>query len=254
MANIKFVWQALDDATITTSTGTASGYSLRNLNDRDPAKIWKDSSTSAGSHYLNFDLGSARSCNTCIVQNANFSSSGATYVALQYSSTGNVNEYTTAGTFSLTDSTQSLEFTSQNYRYWRLDLFDTGWAAAPQVGNLFLGTRLELTQPYNSNFETSSRFTTSQVRAIDGTRYSTQLYNGLKTWKLKWTNINSTDKGYLQTLFDGIRGSYYPFYFIDADASINLVYSTNDENPIQTKANGIFDSGELSLEAFSINT
>ena len=251
MANIKFVWQAIDDATLT-ATSTNSSYPLSNLLDRNPASYWLSASLSSGNQYVNIDLGSARSCDTCIIEGSNFGDLTATYIYLQYSS--DAITYTTAETVSLSSAVQKLEFTAANYRYWRFDIFKSGtFAAYPKIGNIFLGTRVEMTQPYDTGIEKSSGFSTSQTRAIDGTRYTSQLYNGLKKYKIKFTNINETDKTSINTLFEGIRGSYFPFYFVDADSTIVLVYSVNDENPIQTKAYQIYDSAEVNLEAYSVN-
>ena len=252
MANIKFMWQSLEDTTLT-ATSTDSAFPLTNLQNRNPALVWK-SDVATSSQFLNIDFGSARSCDTCIIDGTNFGDISATYIQLHYSNDNFVSA-TVAGSFSLTSSTQKLEFTTGSYRWWRIQMFDTvPFTIYPKIGNIFLGTRVEMTQPYDTGIEKSSGFSTSQTRAIDGTRYTSQLYNGLKKYKIKFTNINETDKTSINTLFEGIRGSYFPFYFVDADSTIVLVYSVNDENPIQTKAYQIYDSAEVNLEAYSVNT
>ena len=252
MANIKFMWQGLEDTTLT-ATSTDSAFPLTNLQNRNPALVWK-SNVATGTQDLKIDFGSAKSCDTCIVDGTNFGSISATYVQLSYSS--DATTYTQVGSFSVISSNaEKVEFTAANYRYWRIRFFHTSsFTIYPQIGNIFLGTRVEMTQPYDTGIEKSSGFSTSQTRAIDGTRYTSQLYNGLKKYKIKFTNINETDKTSINTLFEGIRGSYFPFYFVDADSTIVLVYSVNDENPIQTKAYQIYDSAEVNLEAYSVNS
>ena len=254
MANIKFMWQSLEDATLT-ATSTDSGFPLTNLQNRNPALVWK-SDVDTATQYLNIDFGSSRSCDTCIVDGTNFGDISATYIVLQYSSDAAFTSPTQAGSFSVSSSSaEKLEFTAASFRYWRIKFFDTiPFGIYPKIGNIFLGTRVEMTQPYDTGIEKSSGFSTSQTRAIDGTRYTSQLYNGLKKYKIKFTNINETDKTSINTLFEGIRGSYFPFYFVDADSTIVLVYSVNDENPLQTKAYQIYDTAEVNLEAYSVNT
>ena len=254
MANIKFMWQALEDTTITASSSSASGYPTANLQDRDPAKKWISGNMDED-QTLTFQFASALTVNSVIIENHNILSTNGNPVNLRYSSNGST--YTTLSTFTLNNTIQHLEVTSTSAIYWQIQWIKAGTgtdlSAAPQIGNIFLGTRVEMTQPYDTGIEKSSGFSTSQTRAIDGTRYTSQLYNGLKKYKIKFTNINETDKTSINTLFEGIRGSYFPFYFVDADSTIVLVYSVNDENPIQTKAYQIYDSAEVNLEAYSVN-
>ena len=238
MANIKFYHIGIEGTNITSSQGGA----IDNLQDRNPSHKWTSGSTTTGSHYVTMDLITARACDSCVIDGSNWASTGATAITLEYSSDNST--WNNIGTFDHTTSAlQKIEFTSATYRYWRINIFKSGgvYSAAPQIGNIILGAKIEMTIPFDSSYDTSRIFNTIKQRAIDGTYYANQLYGGVDSYSFKFSNITNALSDSMETLFNSVKGSLNPFYYSDTNGSLFLVILNNDENSLSKKGYNVND-------------
>lgn len=259
MANVKFIHQALEGKTLTMDASENPTYPMSNLKDRNPLTLWKGPGT-AQNQWLTIDFGAIRTCDTIIVGNHNFTTLAVNVGIDLRASTDNFSSSNVEIVHDLTaaNGTSETEFASTAlYRYWRIKFSSTvALGAIPQIGNLFLGARADLSLPYNRGLKHGESYQTSFSRAIDTTPYMSQNTNdGLETWNFNWSNLGNTDKNSFLTLYNSVRGRLYPFYFIDTDGTtIRLVILKSDINLMVQKHYQIHDTPEVQIEAFSAQT
>ncbi len=238
MANVKFYHSGIEEANINSSQGGA----VDNLKDRNPNHKWTSGSTTTGSHYVTIDFTSTKSCDSCVIDGANWGSIGLTSATLEYSSDNST--WNNIATFDHTTSAlQKKEFTSASYRYWRINIFKSGsaYSSAPQIGNIILGAMVEMTTPFDSSLDKSRIFNTIKQRAIDGTYYANQLYGGVDSYSFKFSNITNALSDSMATLFNSVKGSLNPFYYSDTNNNLFLVILNNDENLLSKKGYNVND-------------
>ncbi len=244
MANVFFYYEGIETATLTAS----GGGDTDNLLDRNPTHKWTSGSLLAQS--LVIDFGSARACDSIVLDGTNWDNLAEPPLIISLLSSPDNSIWTSRGTFTIASGSQILTFTSASVRYWKIN-FDSGLATYPQIGNIILGAKIEMTTPYDSGFSKSRKFATNKSRAIDGTLYSSQIYTGADNYNFRFSNITNTLSGYLNTLYNSVRGGLYPFYFNDVDSILTLVILNSDENPIE-KVGYNLNNAELSFETFSV--
>jgi hypothetical protein len=260
MSNVKFLYEALETATFTASAGTATGYSLDNLADRNPNSKWR-ANAATNPQTLTIELATARAVNTVILDGHNILTAANDQLDLKIEHSENGSSWTEATALTQGDPGMNaitiFEFSSVTKKYWRVVLSqNTGdFAAAPEVGNAFLGTRFEPAVPYNSEVDRGEKFATTIVRALDSTPYASQrIPDGIETWKnLKWGNVSDAIANGFIALNTAVRGSGRPFYFIDTDDVARLVMLVGDTIAIKPKRYDINDV-QLELQAFLPNT
>ena len=228
---------------------------MSNLLDRNPNHVWKSSDMLAQS--LSIDLGTARAVDTLVFGNNNLHDViGANSVTVQ----GKLNSgdaWTTwatipAATFYSYGNIE-VEATSQTFRYWQITF--PAMTGIPQIGNLSIGARAEISQPPDSQSEHGETFKTNSRRSVNGTPYSSQPFAGIETWKWNWSNINQADGDALLTLANSVRGMMLPFYMIDQNGLCGPpVYLNADENLLKRKSYNYSDAPAIELEAFSPGT
>ncbi len=166
--------------------------------------------------------------------------------------------YSAGATTTVTaDGDLEIEFSSMTHRCGGILITDTGgntMTINPQVGNLSIGARGEMTMPYDSQSEHGEEYATNARRSVAGTRYASQPFDGIETWKRKWSNISDADRHTLQTVFQSVRGAFRPFYIIDTDGSLRLVMFSIDSDPMQRRAHNFYNSPDITVEAFLTKT
>jgi hypothetical protein len=106
---------------------------------------------------------------------------------------------------------------AQTYRYWRLNVTD---AANPdafiEIGELFLGSYLELSRNYVNGFQENI----DSIRNANRTNYGIErdrFFNFQRTWNIDWHVITSADAANLKTMFASLgsrsTGTFKPFFF-----------------------------------------
>ena len=125
------------------ASATASGYDVANLLIMLEGSLYKGVGT--GTHTITFDAGVGNTIAADYVGVANHNLSGATF-KLQYSTDNFSADINDAVSFSPSDNFPFLkEFTSQDKRYWRIQLISL--TAAPFMGIAYWGERVEWDYP-----------------------------------------------------------------------------------------------------------
>jgi hypothetical protein len=128
-----------------------------------------------------------------------------------------------------------VSFTPTSKRYWRLmlDTSSGNFAHHPYVGNIFSGNLFTFGSQYNWDYKAQDRaYNTVQNTTLSGITKTSQVYGGKKTWAVQYTLQNDATKTAYRTFMNTVRGSLFPFYFIDIDGSINYVHLTDDYSPV----------------------
>ena len=232
MASPYFLGCDLSLATYTWSAGAHASYPVTNLATYFASDVSKSNATTAD-QYITIDFGSATACNTIALGNTNFSTVAPdTKIALQY----NTNDDTTwadaveAVEIAISNSDQVLTFSSQTKRYWRIIFTSTvPLAVAPQIGNLFLGTRLQFESTYEWDFARNNlAFETVETTSISGALRMSQTFTGRKRFDLVFRLQSDTFKSSFDTFNGTVRGKLRPFYFVDTNSSIYYVHLDTD--------------------------
>jgi hypothetical protein len=263
MSNVKFLYEGAETAAFAASDGTAVGYDIYNLANRAPNSVWKGV-TGTPDQTLRVQFQAARTANTIIIDGHNIAALGFTMMSLDIERSADAVVWTAVSSTIFdamsegyhVDPTLVIEFDSASAIYWRVkftsyETFSTG----PEIGNIFIGTRLEPAYPYNSEVERGEKFATTIVRALDSTPYASQrIPDGIETWKnVKWGNVSDAIANGFIALNTAVRGSGRPFYFIDTDGVCRLVMVVGDTITIKPKRYDINDV-QLELQAFLPNT
>lgn len=235
MANPYFLGCDLSIPTYTWSAGVNASYPVSNLATYFVADVSKSNATT-DAQYITIDLGVATSCNTIAISGQNFTSTGIGegQVELQ-TNTNDDATWTDATIVTLLDYASDdhsvVTFDATTKRYWRI-LFSKGSAlsAAPQFGNIFLGTRTTFESTYEWDFAKSNKeYQTSETQSLNGDIRTSQSFAGRKRWDLLFRLQSNTFKTAWDTFLGIVRGRLRPFYFVDADGTtINYVHLDTD--------------------------
>ncbi|MHB1050995.1 MAG: hypothetical protein ACYC09_13020 [Bacteroidota bacterium] len=244
MANSIFLGADLSIPTYAWKTSAGAdnvnaSFPVSNLKNYYPDIVSKSNSTGTDQYFL-IDLGSARACDSIIIEGHNFNSVLASAaVRLQYNTNDDTDwaDAVTAVNIMIaaeyTDEVVYKAFSSQTKRYWRI-LFDSTVAAAPQIGNIFLGTRLTMeTTPWYPFIHGAPDFDVQSSRAIDGRlRGATTrgaIYRHRISFKLQTDAIVTAWNAFLLLA----RGSGRPFYYVDHDGNVWLGNLSKSFNPFE---------------------
>lgn len=260
MSNVKFLYEGLEGATLTASAGTASGYDVENVKDRNPNTLWI-ANANTNNQTFKAQLASSRAVDTVIIDGINASALASGTASIKVQSSTDNSTWTDRYTFNdaaLSGNTRlKCEFVSASALYWRLLFNDSvgSMAVAPQIGSILLGTRFEPTIPYDSDPEHGEEFDTVRSRALDKTPYGSQtVSDGIEQWKkMKWSSVDSTIQNGFLKLNHNTRGKLRAFYFIDTDDVIYLVVMVADAVIVKHHRYNIYDVS-IEMEAFLPNT
>ncbi len=211
-----------------------SSFPTSNLKNGYPDIVSKSNSTDAG-QYLLIDFGSAVSCNALALDGINFSGIADINVKLQT----NINDDTTwTDASDITEITQNnnaqlITFFVQTKRYWRILFSSTApLTAAPQIGNIFLGTRTEFdsTQQWDYVPQMPSHGVV-QSEALDGRLRGAITAGGRYNWEMEFKLQSDTILSNWRTLLNIVKNNGIPFYFKDEDGNVWCVLFDANYNP-----------------------
>lgn len=232
MANPYFLGCDLSVPTYTWSVGVNASYPVSNLKTYFIADRSRSNATTAG-QYLTIDFGSAVACDSFIVYGSNFASVVADVgIYLQYNSNDDTNwaDAVTVATLSAFSFTQIHTFNSVTKRYWRI-LFSSSapLAAAPEIANIFLGTRTQFESTYEWDFSAANPdHVTAETVSLNGDIRMSQSYAGRRKWSLQFRLQSNTFLGSWNTFIGVVRGKLLPFYFVDVDSNVYYVHLDSD--------------------------
>jgi hypothetical protein len=242
VSDFRIYYRRLADYTITASGSSATGYPTANLKTYLARDIWKSNST-ANAQTLAIDLGSAQAVDSIVLDSWNVASmldvdlEAADDAGFTTNKVLLVNNLVTTSPF-VNDTTRDIhEFNSVTKRYWRL-LWNDANGTAPQIGQIFLCTRLQFPFPYDFGFKRDiARFETVRKTALDGTLRGSQATKGRRVWELKFALHTDAFAALFNTFQQTVRGGLFPFFFVDIDGTkIRYMLHEADEQPIQGDA------------------
>lgn len=237
MINPIFLGVDLAIPTYSWSEGTNASYPLTNLKDYYPDHKSRSNGLTDNQTF-DMDFGAAVSMNYLIIQGCNFDSLGAgSSVTLQYFS-GTWQAVPISLSTPANDSTaRTLSFGATSAQLWRL-IFVRGsaLAVAPEIGNIFLGTKLQFeTTPDWGGHTNVPKSKTDVKESLDGRTDTTELYIKRKHRIIFSQNNLQSDSfvtSYLAFLAL-VDNNCRPFYYIDNLENVYLVNLVEDEHPYE---------------------
>lgn len=177
------------------------------------------------------DLGSAQEVKALIIHDHNFTS-GATLLleaddAATFDSDGGSAQFSEALTWNSEKIVHYLA-TATTKRYWRLSVTDAANADLHiEIGEIYLGSYLELTRNYTNGFQQDTTFLMESNRTPYGVG-TDRFYNTQKTFKFNFNMMAAADVTSMETLLAAIAsrslGTFKPFWFNKDSASPNDSY------------------------------
>jgi hypothetical protein len=230
-----FYYCRLADYTLTMSLTEDTSYPLANLKDYFADSLWKSSASTAG-QTLVVDFGAARSCNYIVLDNTNIGS-WTTVVLEAADDSGFTTNVATpisnivgAGTAAYNTTAGAYEFSAVSRRYWRLRFATIG--AIPQIGSLYLGTRLTFETEQEWGFRLDApTFQTVEAIALDGRIRNSQSIKGRRVHELTFRYHSDTFRSAYETFLATVRGKLFPFYVKDHSTNLRLMHLDADYAP-----------------------
>jgi len=244
MAAFKLFSAILSTHTIT-ATGSNASYPLTNLKTYLARDQWRGANTTAP-QYLNLDIGAVNGVagiDFMVIENSNFATleGGSGTVTLQQDDNSGFTSPTDVVTdvFGGETAATLYEFASVQARYWRLE-FDGTLAAAPALGQIFLGKTLDFDDMGNGGngydfgaIRDAAQFETSRGPSLDGTLRASQVTLGRRVWELPFSLLSDAFAATFNAWHDKVRGGLIPFYMLDMDgATMRYVHLSEDYHPI----------------------
>lgn len=228
------------------SAGVNSSYPLANAKNYYPDSKTRSNGTGAG-QTLTMTYGSAITPNLVVIHGQNWASLGATSVKLQYDD----GAWQDAATFDIVDNNVQTKAVTGTGTNWRV-LFSKGSAlsAAPEIGNIFLGTSLNFEKPQEFNSYTNHpENQTARMRNLDGRLRTAQTYGAIRkhqaTFRLQSDSFVTSYKAFLATVGnDGL-----PFYYQDKDSNLYLVNLSKGFNPYEAFRYNLNNIATLEMES-----
>lgn len=241
MANPYLLGADLSVQTYTWSAGVQTAYPVTNLKTYFVADVSKSDGLGAYQAF-DIDMGSAVTCNTIVIDGSNLASlqpeAGTLVVTLIVNTNDDITwtDPETATTLTNTNARQVKTFNSITKRYWRIVFgCDATLAAKPELANVFLGTRLQFESTYEWDFSKANKeYQTNETMSLNGDIRTSQSFAGRQRWDLLFRLQSDTLKTAWNTFLGIVRGKLRPFYFVDADSTINYVHLDEDFTDVKT--------------------
>jgi len=240
MATAKIYHTLLSDYSITMSETEDSSFPLSNLKTYFEDDLWKSSNNSNG-QALTIDFGAAKACDSLVLAEENIRDmSGGGDVVLQADTSAGFGSPTTVlanlvGGEDVDDGTRRVfEFSSLSRRYWRILFINTD-ATIPQIGQIYLDTRLDFENAYDWPYRKGSpQFETFVSPAVDGRIRTSQQYAGRLSQSFTFSLQNNTVRTNYLAFVERVRGRLRPFYFRDHEDGFGFFVSDQDLLPVDT--------------------
>lgn len=236
MAAPKAFYQDLSLYTLS-ATSTNASYPLANLQTYFARDQWRSANTNAN-QALVIDFGAARYCDFLVLENHNFPSaySSVPFILEAASDSGFTTNLVTVvedlDTFGASVPVHQV-FAAVSRRYWRINFGSAVLSAAPQLGQIFLGSAFSFGSEYEFGAKRDNRvFKTSIVEALDGSIRTAQAFAGRRKYELQFRLQSNTIIASWNTFVDVIRGALRPFYLLDVDGTTIRYVHAPDAVPV----------------------
>lgn len=180
---------------------------------------------------ITIDLTAAAEVKALVVMDHNFTSAVTLLLegddAATFDSDGGSAQFSEAVTYNAEKIVHYLSVATTR-RYWRLSITDAGNTDGYiEIGELYLGSYLELSRNYRQGFSEETEFLMEQNRTPYGVGQD-RFYNQQLTFEFDWNAIVAADITSLKTLIAAIAsrsaGTFKPFWFNKDSASPNDSY------------------------------
>jgi len=214
---LKLYSKNISDATITYTGTPDTDFPLDNLYDPEKYTIFKDTSVASGVS-VKIDFGSGEECDS-IVLGSLIATSGVTCTLYGSNDDISYSAVTTISTGATATDTLK-EFTQATWRYWRLTFTTVGSFTILQIGNIFLGNKLELSHnPELIGTAEGLEYQGTVSKTITGYKSGKQTQTDpIKTYSYRYEGCSDTEKTSIEGVGDDIvvlpsDYSANPFYF-----------------------------------------
>jgi len=248
MSNPIFYASDMSNAVFTGSIAEDALYPLSNLNTNLPSLIWR-SDGGYNDQTLIVDMGSIKGCDFLALGAYNWS--GMTTVKLQVGTTDDgafdspVDLFTSIPGAPAAPVVFTFGYTTR--RYWRILFSDTN-DLIPECGLLLLGAKMQMPFNYNMDAETGNKkFATTAKESLSGILRTSRQTAGRKRMEITFTLIdNSTVINWLRVM-DAIQGRLNPFFFKDADDTLDIWHSEDDYVPAKGVRANVNDLARIKM-------
>jgi len=215
------------------SAGENTSYPLSRLKNGYSDIKSRSNGTGAG-QTLTAGYGTTFAPNMCIIDGQNFASLGVTSVKLQYDD----GAWQDSVTFDIVSNAVQQKDVTGNSANWRV-LFSKGSALtlAPEIGNFYLGTKVEFEFTQNWGYYTNvPDYTDNTVnsRALDGRGRSSTTAGPVRKHKISFDQGNAQSDSLITSFLTFLdTAQMNPFYYVDHNGAIYLVKWSRGFNPYE---------------------
>lgn len=202
--------------TPTSASTSATGYSLADVADGVLGRAWR-TSTSATSHSITFDLGSAKAVSLVCVFDAKSSTGawGSPNIDVLYSSdnitygSAGTGSFTSRGDYMLDVRVGGAAFSR---RYWRFT-FKPSSSSAIEVGEIWIGTLTVLTRGFADRSD-SVEYRTIVNESDTGNEFATAVADYRHRFALGWDAMTSANLTEFRTVHEAVAGRRNAFVLV----------------------------------------
>jgi len=233
------------DADTLSGTTTNASYPRYNVTDFNIHTQWRSVGTGTETLIADFGAGNTHSADCVAIHHE---LDVGSYMKIYYDDSG----YQQIGSpQEITSNNSPILFwdlgATYTSRYFKLEFYNLSTVA--KVNVWFLGTMETISLVYNyGNPHASPNYGVSQVESYGGVVRSVQKRESRKIWVVNWKALDSTNKGYLDTMMSNCGGGQYPMFFEDPDGDDHLVRVMTPSLNATEIAHTYFDVGTVLQE------
>lgn len=239
MNNSIIVFDRVDTATLTASAGSDAGYPLTNLQDGRHATQWKAGAATAN-QTLTIEHPSSKQTNYILIINHNLSALGLTSLTID-----NISDdlkVITSFPAVIFEEWTAVDCSSNRLRF----LKESALSAAPQIGMIFIGKKVDLPL-YLNNPKRGLKADLTRDESLSGLRYRAATRADRETWKLDYGALKPSEIAEAFRWLRGIGAGLHPFWFRDMDGYWHFVGLDGDGAESGGKGNVSFDLRNVQL-------
>ena len=239
----------LEAATLTASGGSATGYPLTHLQDRRYATQWKSGATTAN-QTLEVQVPNPGLVDSLLIANHNLTATGISSLRLDWYDGDNWNVSNT-----LTDFPDPLFVTEVHGgdKHRLVFVKTSALSAAPQLGMLMLGKRVEL--PLHSNSPERGPEADVEVdESISGLRFGSSVRAHRERFNLSLNVLKTLDHAEFCRLHKTVNGREKPFWWRDMDLNWHFVRLDRNHLPSVSRGNLFFAVRQLEMSEERVGT
>jgi hypothetical protein len=247
MNDCVLVFDRIDDATLTASAGTATGYPLVNLQDGRFRTQWKSGGVAAG-QTLKVERAVVKPVSSILIANHNLASLGLTSLTIEGSDDDFATDVTTLATISVFSGDPIY---SDGFLYDKAShrlKFNKGsnLSVAPQIGMIFLGTSAVLPLILN-NPKRGLKADITRDESLSGLRFRSSSYLPRQSWKIDFGALKAVNNSEIHRWLNDVGVGLHPYWMKDMDDNWHFVGNDFDTMEGGAKGNVAFDYRNIQI-------